>query len=180
MEGWGQVDNHNQQPNNSKHTHVRLNHNHHIINGDGGGGLVVMSHHNQTLYITLTSTQHIEAHRSNAGDGDSATVSTVEEDPSPSLFSPVSWYIFFMGSRWERRKWREKKTNWDEKGENEGKKEKKKRMNWDEKGEKEEKKEKKKERMEEQRNKKENWRRKEEKKRRVSQKLRLVGPSVCV
>ena len=90
MEGWGQVDNHNQQPNNSKHTHVRLNHNHHIINGDGGGGLVVMSHHNQTLYITLTSTQHIEAHRSNVGDGDSATVSTVEEDPSPSLFSPVS------------------------------------------------------------------------------------------
>ena len=162
MEGWGQVDNHNQQPNNSKHTHVRLNHNHHIINGDGGGGLVVMSHHNQTLYITLTSTQHIEAHRSNAGDGDSATVSTVEEDPSPSLFSPVSWYIFFMGSRWERRKWREKKTNWDEKGEKEGKKEKKK------------------ERMEEQRNKKENWRRKEEKKRRVNQKLRLVGPSVCV
>ena len=90
MEGWGQVDNHNQQPNNSKHTHMRLNHNHHIINGDGGGGPVVMSHHDQMLYITPTSAQQIMAHRSNAGDGDSATVSTVEEDPSPSLFSPVS------------------------------------------------------------------------------------------
>ena len=149
MEGWGQVDNHNQQPNNSKYTHVRLNHNHHIINGEGGGGLVVMSHHNQTLYITLTSTQQIEAHRSNVGDGDSATVSTVEEDPSPSLFSPVSWYIFFMGPRWERRKWREKKRI-------EMRKAKRKEKTKGKKDQTEEKK----------------------KKKRESQKLRLVGPLV--
>ena len=46
---------HDLQPNNNKHTHMRLNHNHHIINGDGGGGLIVMSHHDQTPYITPTS-----------------------------------------------------------------------------------------------------------------------------
>ena len=69
---------------------MRLNHNHHIINNDGGGGLIVMSHHDQTLYITPTLAQQIRAHRSNAGDGDSAIVSVVEEAPSPSLFSPVS------------------------------------------------------------------------------------------
>ncbi|XP_030951725.1 polyadenylate-binding protein-interacting protein 11-like isoform X2 [Quercus lobata] len=69
---------HDQQPNNSKHTHVRLNHNHHIINGDGGGGPIVMSHHDQALYITPTSAQQIGAHRSNGGGGDSATVSAVE------------------------------------------------------------------------------------------------------
>ena len=72
---------HDQQPNNNKHTHMRLNHNHnhHIINGDGGGGgPIVMSHHDQTLYITPTSAQQIGAHRSNSGGGDSATVSAVE------------------------------------------------------------------------------------------------------
>ncbi|KAM4130804.1 hypothetical protein ACJW30_01G129400 [Castanea mollissima] len=84
--GHDQQPNNNNNNNNNKHTHVRLNHNHnhnhnhHIINGDGGGGggPIVMSHHDQTLYITPTSAQQIGAHRSSGGGGDSATVSAVE------------------------------------------------------------------------------------------------------
>lgn len=54
----------------NKHGHVRLHNHHNHING--GPAPIVMSQHDQTLYITPTSAQQIGAHRSNGG-GDSAT-----------------------------------------------------------------------------------------------------------